>query len=160
MIQKVFEGPSVGCLVYRCSQILTSQKLTVSGGFCTFGVGLTGNLTGSSNPFAMNSVYANRQNSWKSAANQCGMSLDFSFSFVEVCAGMMPYTTAQVQTSGAYPTPIGFDWLSTSQTGVDTGCRGGVVSMTRGAAITLVQSGGGVFSGARQTRLVCFQYYR
>ena len=130
---------------------LFNAFLMIPAKVCTLGVGLTGNWSGPSNPLIMNSVYANRQNSWSADTNQCLSTLDSSFYFLEVCAGLKPNITAQVQTSGAFPTPIGFDWLSTSQTGVDTGCRGGVVIMTNGVTIKLVQLGGGVYSATRQT---------
>ena len=123
----------------------------VAVGDCTFGVALTGSFNGPSIPLNMTNVFANRQNAWIISTDQCRTTLDSSYAFMEICSGMQAYTTSQVQTTGAFPSTVGFDWLSTSHNDVDTGCRGGVVLLTKGVAVGLNQVAGGVYSSSRQT---------
>lgn len=66
------------------------------------------------------------------------------FIYTEICAGLLPFTTAQLKTLGCYPYHT-YDWLSTSHNGVDSGCRGGVLSASRDLLISMSQRGGGLY---------------
>jgi len=76
--------------------------------------------------------------------------------FVEICAGISPGIAAQVKINGGSPGTY-YDYLSTSQGGVDSSCRSALMYLTLGVRISLFLSSGAVYSNDNvQTALSVF----
>lgn len=106
------------------------------------------NQTGTTSLLNLNGLLANRINSFSLSSGFFIPRLTVDqFIYTEMCAGLLPYTTAQLKTLGCYPY-LTYDWLSTSHDGVDCGCRGGVLSASRDLLISLSQRGGGLYSSS------------
>ena len=117
----------------------------------TFGVHLLKSQTGIISPLHLDGALANSRSRYNFSTNSFRSSLVTvsQFVYTEICAGVLGSTTAQLRTTGAYP-PLSFDWMSTAQNGVDSGCRGGVLSVSNVLEISLGQNGGGVYSSSDQ----------
>lgn len=74
-----------------------------------------------------------------------------AFFYTEICAGIPQSTVCQLRTSGAYPV-LSFDWNSNAQNGIDSGCRGGILSMALGVSTGIGQSytNGGLYSDSQR----------
>jgi len=92
-------------------------------------------------------LYANRNNVFSIQANSFTSTAVSGFYFTEICSGMSQGTASEIKNRGGFPS-LGFTWLSTAQNGVVSGCRGGVMSLTRGVQVTVQQSGTSSWSDA------------
>ena len=137
----------------KVNVIIKTLRIVIihTGNDCTFGVTLTDNVKGPAFPLLLNQIYANRLNGWVPASDSCRVGLNQTISFVEICAGIPGRNATELQTTGGYPTPISFQWLSTSQDDVETGCRSAIVSLSSGASISLQLTKGSVYSLEQQT---------
>lgn len=115
------------------------------GGEGTFGALTRTSTTGRADPLTFPTLLANRNNVYITSTDSYVSTAVSGFYFIEICAGMIAGTTAEVATRGAYP-PLAFVWTSTAHNGVVSNCRSGVLSMTRGVRIYLQQLAGGVSS--------------
>ena len=98
-----------------------------------------------------NSIFANSRNSFNPSTGTSKMSLASSYNFIEVCAGVPTGETAHIETVGGFPTPISFEWMSTSSNGDITGCRSAIVLMTRGVTLSLRLKSGRIYGVNGQT---------
>lgn len=115
------------------------------GGEGTFGALTRTSTTGRADPLTFPTLLANRNNVYITSTDSYVSTAVSGFYFIEICAGMISGTTAEVATRGAYP-PLAFVWQSTAHNGVVSNCRSGVLSMTRGVRVYLQQLAGGVSS--------------
>src|SRR6218665_186639 len=117
-----------------------------------FGVYLGRSQTGVSSPLHPDGFLANRGYRFNISTNNFRSRIlnTSQFVYIEICAGVLGSKTSQLQTTGAYP-QLSFDWMSTAQNGVDSGCRGGVtLSVSNVIEISIGQNGGGVYSSNDQ----------
>ena len=102
-----------------------------------------------SNPVTEKVVYSNKLNGL-TLDNKCRMASDYSLNFVEVCASVALSKSVQMQTNGAFPSSIGFDWLSTLHNGLETGCRSAILMFTKGVSFSLNLAAGTITSPMQQ----------
>ncbi|ESO09147.1 hypothetical protein HELRODRAFT_169090 [Helobdella robusta] len=127
---------------------LLSNQVDSAADDCTFGVSLQTNKT---NPSSLEDViHDNSRNALHTTSNLCRVTLDSSWNFVEVCAGVGPSSVVRLQSLGAYLSPVGFDWLGTSQNGLETGCRSSALRFTSGVSFRLNVLSGELSSPDRQ----------
>jgi len=102
-------------------------------------------------PLSLNGAIANRfsRYNFSTKSFRTRLNMPSQYLYTEICAGVPPSTTAQLTTTGAYP-PLTYSWMSTAQNGVDSGCRGGVLSVSNILDISINQSGSGVYSSNDQ----------
>lgn len=113
-----------------------------------FGAYKDSNTSGFANSTDFTGVLANRYDRFSINTDRFNPYVKSNaFFYTEICAGIPASTVCQLKTTGAYPV-LSFDWNSNAQNGIDSGCRGGILSMALGVTTGLSQSyqNGGIYS--------------
>lgn len=104
-------------------------------------------FSNSGSPIPLNIIVDNYNNNYNNATNSFPVSAGGIY-FTEMCVGIQGGQSANVRLQDSAPLQIGLTWDATTQDGVVTQCRSGVVQVSSGAHLQMVLDNGMAYSDA------------